>query len=268
MVDVATEIEKASMQLHSIKQDPTLGKNISSYMNILNANEKKFGDISISGQCKGDSIKDMKECPFLVGLIEDITRYMDKRFINFSELPLRGFGIFNFNLWPTTRDELCVHGNDELGALVTHFEDVLGSSDGLDSMINEFCQLKGQLKSLKNTSVFSAYSNLLLHRPASLSNILKLVEIMFTVSPSTAECERSFSAMNRLKTLNRNSLDQVSLQDLMNIVVHGPTMDDFSPDDSIDVWLTSGPGTRHTNGHLTPIIRETDWLENETLEKD
>ncbi|KAJ8318080.1 hypothetical protein KUTeg_003171 [Tegillarca granosa] len=42
-------------------------------------------------------------------------------------------------------------------------------------------------------------------RPADLTAVLLLVEIMFVISPSTAKCERSFSTMKRIKTSFRSS---------------------------------------------------------------
>ena len=83
----------------------------------------------------------------------------------------------------------------------------------------------------------------------SLGLVLKLVEIMLVISPSTAECEHGFSKMNRIKDTLRNCLNQESLRMLMNLAITGPELDEFNPDSSIGHLLNSGPGGRHIHGH-------------------
>jgi hypothetical protein len=58
--------------------------------------------------------------------------------------------------------------------------------------------------------------------------------------------------MNRIKTPQRNALSKASLQDIMRIYVDGPKLADFDPTESINIWLTDGPGTRHIVGHALP----------------
>ena len=78
---------------------------------------------------------------------------------------------------------------------------------------------------------------------------------MLTLSPSTAECERQFSSMNRIKTSLHNRLSDDSLQALMKINYDGPSDDDFDPGEAINKWFTSGPGGRNTAGHKMPVPR-------------
>lgn len=78
---------------------------------------------------------------------------------------------------------------------------------------------------------------------------------MLTPSPSTTECGRQFSSMNRIKTALRNHLSNDSLQALMKINYYGPSDNDFDPEEVINKWLTSGPGGRHIAGHKVPVPR-------------
>ena len=80
-----------------------------------------------------------------------------------------------------------------------------------------------------------------------ISCILPLVNIMLTISPSTAECERGFSLMNGLKTQNRTSIKQDTLSCLMRIKVDGSDFESFLPAESLNNWLESG--NRHIHGH-------------------
>ena len=58
-------------------------------------------------------------------------------------------------------------------------------------------------------------------------NLSKLATIAALVPVSTAECERSFSAMNRIKTELRNRLKTTTLSCLMRISIEGPSVSDF-----------------------------------------
>jgi hypothetical protein len=37
--------------------------------------------------------------------------------------------------------------------------------------------------------------------------------------------------------------------DIMEVKINGPTIDDFRPEAAILHWLNKGKGTRHVNGH-------------------
>ena len=76
-------------------------------------------------------------------------------------------------------------------------------------------------------------------------NISSLIELLLTVSPSTAACERSFSSMNHIKTPYRSTLSQDNLQNQMRIVLSGPSLQDYDASDSVDYWLNSCKGGRH-----------------------
>ncbi|KAG1659261.1 Calcium-binding mitochondrial carrier protein SCaMC-2-B [Nymphon striatum] len=76
----------------------------------------------------------------------------------------------------------------------------------------------------------------------SLTAILPIINIMLTISPSTAQCERGFSAMNGLKTQYRTSLNQNSLSHLMRVKVDGPSVKDFNPTDSLKFIEKSDTG--------------------------
>jgi hypothetical protein len=88
----------------------------------------------------------------------------------------------------------------------------------------------------------------------NIPNVKKLLQIMLVVSPTTAQCERGFSAMKQLKTQLRNCLKQDTLQMLMTIQQHGPSLEDFCSEKAINHWLTCGKGSRHVNGHSKKFL--------------
>lgn len=55
----------------------------------------------------------------------------------------------------------------------------------------------------------------------------KVASISALIPVSTAECERAFSAMNRIKTDLRNRLSTSTLDHLMRISIEGPSVQEF-----------------------------------------
>ena len=53
---------------------------------------------------------------------------------------------------------------------------------------------------------------------------------------ATADCERGFSAMNRIKTVPRNRLKTNTLEQLMFISIEGPSPDKFDFGRAADKW--------------------------------
>lgn len=56
-------------------------------------------------------------------------------------------------------------------------------------------------------------------------HILKLLEIMIVVSPSTVECERGLSVMKRIKSAHRSCMEQDTLKCLMKINMFGTSVE-------------------------------------------
>ena len=64
----------------------------------------------------------------------------------------------------------------------------------------------------------------------------KLAMITLILPVSTAECERCFSAMNRIKTDLRNRLFTITLDSLIRISIEGPSLDDFNFEKVFQNW--------------------------------
>jgi hypothetical protein len=144
------------------------------------------------------------------------------RFGSFGEKPLIFFGAFDYRSWPQGRSELEVYGGDEVQGLVDHFDSVLTLQD-TKSMAGQFTALTVRIgASLRQRPLLEVYGPLLASRPPALVSVLKPVDIMFTLSPSTATCEKSFSHIKLVKSNQRTSLKQDIVQDYMQIILHGP----------------------------------------------
>ena len=55
---------------------------------------------------------------------------------------------------------------------------------------------------------------------------------------STADCERCFSTMNRVKTDLRNGMNAETLQRLIRIRIEGPHSSDFNFAEAAHRWVT------------------------------
>ena len=65
---------------------------------------------------------------------------------------------------------------------------------------------------------------------------LKTVDLILTIPASTADCERGFSAMKRIKTDWRCSLATSTLADLMCILLECSPIDLYDPSKACNLW--------------------------------
>ena len=68
------------------------------------------------------------------------------------------------------------------------------------------------------------------------SNVLILVQLLFSLPASNGKLEHIFSQMNVIKTNKRSLLCNKSLDDLLLLSIEGPPLKDFCPDTVIDLW--------------------------------
>lgn len=93
---------------------------------------------------------------------------------------------------PRDDKEQLKFGKTQLRELLDHYSP-LQSVDVETASFREWTGLKTLIKKHRADKLFTVYTELLQSRPEEIKNILPLVEIMVTVSPSMAECERQFS---------------------------------------------------------------------------
>ncbi|XP_078702604.1 zinc finger protein 862-like [Branchiostoma floridae x Branchiostoma belcheri] len=69
-----------------------------------------------------------------------------------------------------------------------------------------------------------------------MPNLAKLAAAMAVLPVSTADCERGFSTMKRVKTPLRNRLKEETLNSLLMISVEGPPAEEFNFNAGCDSW--------------------------------
>ena len=67
-------------------------------------------------------------------------------------------------------------------------------------------------------------------------NFVKLTQVGSTLLISTADCERAFSTMRRIKSRLRSEMCNLTLNHCMRISIEGPPLQQFDSDAAVDAW--------------------------------
>ena len=124
-----------------------------------------------------------------VRALDKAVEYMDHRFGPMQEPPVSHFEVFDHNQWPVDKRILLRHGESDIRAISEHFQDIL-TEDQQAAILDEWVDLKLMIHRRRMETPQDVYKSLLAARPDSIKNVLLLVEIMVTLSPSTATVER------------------------------------------------------------------------------
>ena len=255
ITDVITKVEKAKLLLEDLKDG---GKCYTSFCDNYDTQSNtikcgKNGEQMVKLQNPGVN---MEEC--FHSLLSNICKYIDQRFQSLNSSPISCFQIFNFRLWPTNRADLLRHG-DDITTLVDHFSNVLPDEMTAASVLDQWLDLKLLLSqpAQRKLRPQQFYSSLLASNSDNLSSILSIVEVMMVLSVSTAVCETSFSTMNRIKTSLKTNMTQEVLQDLMMVSTTSASIKDFSPQEAISIWISSGQRKRHFTTAQKPTSTST-----------
>ena len=150
------------------------------------------------------------------------------------------FHIFDPKQLPEDEYKLYQYGLSDLDCLLKHFTSSPLELDSTDvcGEWKEFKIFMSTSTEVKNGSI-KDLAKFLLSTPERrlLFPALSKLLIRGLVLPiATADCERGFSAMNRIKTVPRNRLKTSTLEQLMYISIKGPTADKFDFDKAADKW--------------------------------
>ena len=105
--------------------------------------------------------------------------------------------------------------------------------------------LRSRITHIHTQPIADMYQDLLLENDEEIQNILVLIQLIATISPSTAacECERGFSTMNREKT----SLQDDRFEDILQFCVNGESLENFIAEDLLKLgcqWQKKMPPQR------------------------
>ena len=193
-------------------------------------------------------------------MITGVIDYLDSRFRDFEREPVSLMvKLFSLKKWPSTfrgSKELRSWGKIELEKLFDIYAEhgFLPKEDKNNVMKNwpSFRETIRQLKTPLRKDI-EVFTDILLQNEEEFKALLPILEIMLTISVSTASCERGFSAMNRQKTSLRTRLKAETLDDIMRITVDGPPLISFPEKKHVESWIKKSSTTRHTSGHKKPV---------------
>ena len=169
--------------------------------------------------------------------IQAIITGLEDRFPDVADLA--AFSIFDPEKLPSTPEEFAVYGEEKLTSLLTVYAE--GPNADVD---REECESEWECFKMLIQNTYSHFTMRqmirLLCTDSSLQDMFpqltKLASIAALIPVSTAECERAFSAMNRIKTDLRNRLKTPTLDCLMRISIEGPPLSDFNFERAADIW--------------------------------
>lgn len=249
ITDVARKLDTAISNLELLKNDkpPT---ELSKFQTKFKSSYDEGKKILLNGKNNSQevSLKDNSQSTDLRKLfsrfLTDTINYLEKRFASLSSPPLSDFTVFDYRNFPVQRGERASYGNEEVQRLVDYFAPLL-SQEEKDGAVKEWQELKSFLATQRALKPNDVYASLLARNQNDLNNVLVLVKLMITISPTTATCERSFSAMNRLKTMLKTRMQQETLCNLLRVKDQGTVLKEFDPDSAIEQWLLKAKTKRH-----------------------
>ena len=199
----------------------------------LNDELKEF-NIRIPPNIKDTFNKHVRQ-PFLNLLLQNL----NDRF-TFAEL-LQGFDKFippPYTATDEERDKVSHNYKEKLQLLISHYgtgEDAPVSAEKLRKEWESFYYMLQDhysnakaievMKDLVNEKLNPVYPQL-----SCLANLALVIPI------NTADCERAFSTMKRVKTRIRNRLKSVTLDALLRISIQGPSLDEFDFESAVNKW--------------------------------
>ncbi|XP_049432728.1 uncharacterized protein LOC125889084 [Epinephelus fuscoguttatus] len=161
------------------------------------------------------------------------------------------FRVFNHDAWPENQIQLLNYSIEEVDVLLKHFGDILKKGGcNANKVQEEWQNLKVLVTStFSDKNYLALWQTLLTKEPYKhdFENILHLVAIMLLLPISSAQCERGFSARNRIKNSVRSSLHVSTTEDLMRISTEGGPLETFDPTNSAIHWLSSSKRSRRPN---------------------
>ncbi|XP_078000900.1 zinc finger protein 862-like [Glandiceps talaboti] len=195
---------------------------------------RNLNDNGFNISCPDQALRDFKtrvHDRFITSLTENI----QARFPH-SDI-LEAFTIFDPKLIPDA--ELCEvldeyhYGEDKLEVLLDHYSTVVDEERCLvewKCFLPTVFRKKDQLNFRETLCLLSGKLE------DNFPNLSKLAQVALVIPVSTADCERGFSALKRVKTSPRNRLCERITNALLQVSIQGPAPADFDFQRAASIW--------------------------------
>ncbi|XP_060595725.1 uncharacterized protein LOC132749834 [Ruditapes philippinarum] len=119
--------------------------------------------------------------------------------------------------------ELARHFGVDMEQCHSHWHQVHASLEGIDQSADQ--------------TMTWITGNLSTSHPA----LYRIAAVGLLLPTSTADCERGFSCLKRVKTENRNCLSVKVLNYLLAVSLQGPPLESFNFEKAVKAWNETGP---------------------------
>ena len=130
--------------------------------------------------------------------ISKVIAYINQPFSSLRKEPYSYFTVFDPKEMPEDQADLATYRNKEVRSLVDYFHHFF-SDDEKQRIIEQWPILRQQLARQKMHKTLNVFSNIVMSPPNDVKDCLVLIDLLITLSPSTAKCERRLSTINQLK---------------------------------------------------------------------
>ena len=176
--------------------------------------------------------------------ISEVIAYINQRFSSLREEPYSYFAVLDPREMPQDQADLSTYGNKEVRFLVDYFHHFF-SDDEKQRIIEQWPILRQRLARQKMHKTLDVFSNILMSPPDDVKDCLVLIDLLVTLSPSTAKCERGFSTMNQLKNSMPTLMNQDTLTALMRVRSSNLNVANFCATSAIQRWMSGAKTKRH-----------------------
>ena len=171
--------------------------------------------------------------------IDTLIQHIRNRFPDIDLLT--AFSIFDGKAWPIEDStSLQSFGEQSLHKLSSHYTSVVDDKK-LSSEWNIFKNMAISEASPLDVHTMGAkcvMETIVANERLSelFPNIAKIALAALLIPASTADCERGFSTLKRIKTSLRNRLNNATSSELLFISIKGPALNDFNFDEACTLW--------------------------------
>ena len=204
------------------------------YLN--NAGEPQWSDrvkeVMRASTAVGDITRD------IIQFIHSLCDHLDARFPVNS---LKEWSAFDIDALQS--DISFDYGSTDVAVLAKKYQAIL-RPQSMEAINSQYADLKFIVRQKMKAGTISTFSDMVSAtlKCEELKDVSQLVDICGTFQASSADCERGFSLMNRIKTTSRNRLQVEHLDQLMRIKsrleAEGPTTKTINLDKVYNQWKT------------------------------
>ena len=155
-------------------------------------------------------------------ITQDITQFISKLCDHLdARFPVDGLKEWSaFDIEVLCTDVSFDYGTTDIAMLAQKYETIL-HPESMDDIKHEYADFKYIVKQKHKQGSIQTFSDMVAAtlRCEELKEVSQLVDICDTFQASSADCERGFSLMNRIKTKSRNRLEVTHLDQLKMVLL-------------------------------------------------